>query len=87
VNSDSSKSVMNHYKNQIFYTKNLRDLNEFAHLINFYKSYYSVELKELEQAHSVKGAKKVPVQKADMVLLSRQAKLDEFSRSCMISPI
>ena len=36
---------------------------------------------------SVKGAKKVPVQKADMVLLSRQAKLDEFSRSCMISPI
>ena len=87
VSNEKTKQVMNHYKNQIFYTKSLRDLNEFSHLINFYKSYYSKELKELEASHVIEGAKKGPVQKADIVFLSRQAKLDEFSRKCMISPI
>lgn len=74
---------MEHYKNQIFYTKNVRDLNDFTYLVNFYKSYYQ---KELEIA-IVSSGKKVPVQKKDLVYNARAQKLDEFSRRCMLSPI
>jgi hypothetical protein len=63
---------MEHYKNQIFYTRNVRDLNDFTHLINFYKSYYSKELKDQEQSQSKdESGKKVPGGKPDMVFLSR----------------
>ena len=50
---------MDHYKNQIFYIKNQRDLNDFVPLMNFYKSYYQ---KELTSVMSNTG-KKLPVQK------------------------
>jgi len=50
---------MDHYKNQIFYIKNQRDLNDFVPLMNFYKSYYH---KELSSVMSNTG-KKLPVQK------------------------
>lgn len=75
--------IFEHYKNQIFYTKSMRDLKDFVPLINFYKSYYQ---KELEQAIQNSG-KKVPVQKKDLVYNARQQKLDEFSSKCMLHSI
>ena len=48
---------MKYYQNQILETKNLRDLNNFQPLMNFYKSYFT---KELELV-SVRQGKKLPV--------------------------
>ena len=58
---------MDHYKNQIFYIKNQRDLNDFVPLMNFYKSYYH---KELTSVMSNTG-KKLPVQKKQFVFSAR----------------
>lgn len=58
-------------------------MNDFQHLINFYKSYYQKELEEIQN----NSGKKVPVQKRDMVYISRHQKLDEFSKKCMLHPI
>ena len=49
--------TMEHYKNQIFWTKNQRELNDFTHLMNFYKSYYQKELEQVTE----KSGKKFPV--------------------------
>jgi len=49
--------MMEHYKNQIFYAKNMRELNDFTPLINFYKSFYQKELDKTAQ----NTGKKVPV--------------------------
>ena len=46
VADDKTQKVIEHYKNQIFYINSLRELNDFQHLMNFYKSYYQQELEE-----------------------------------------
>ena len=74
---------MDHYKNQIFYIKNQRDLNDFVPLMNFYKSYYHKELSSV----MANTGKKLPVQKKEFVFNARQRRLDEFSRRCMLNPI
>jgi hypothetical protein len=74
---------MDHYKNQIFYTKDQRDLNDFVPLMNFYKSYYNKELSTV-QANS---SRKLPVQRKEFVSSARERRLDEFSRRCMLNPI
>lgn len=67
IADEKTQKVIEHYKNQIFYINNLRDLNDFQHLINFYKSYYQKEL----EAISENNGKKVPFQKRDMVNMCR----------------
>ena len=74
---------MEHYKNQIFYIKNQRDLNDFEPLMNFYKSYYHKELSSI----MANTGKKLPVQKKQFVLSARERGLDRFSRECMLNPI
>lgn len=74
---------MKHYQNQISYTKNLRDLNNFAPLMTFYKSFYKKELETV----IVSQGKKLPGQKKEFVLEARQQKLDEFARKCMLGPL
>ena len=59
--------TMEHYKNQIFYTKNQRDLNDFTHLMNYYKSFYQKELEQVTE----KTGKKLPVQKKEFVFNAR----------------
>lgn len=83
IADEKTQNIIEHYKNQIFYTNVLRDLNDFQHLINFYKSYYQKELEEIQE----NSGKKVPVQKRDMVYVSRHQRLDEFSKKCMLHPI
>lgn len=58
---------MKHYQNQIFYTKNQRDLNDFQPLMNFYKAYYQKELELVV----VNSGKKLPVQKKEFVFTAR----------------
>ena len=74
---------MQTYKNQIFYTKTQRDLNDFQPLINFYKSYYQKELETV----IINSGKKLPVQKKEFVFNARQQRLDEFSKRCMLGPL
>ena len=59
--------IFEHYKNQIYYTKNMRDLNDFQALINFYKSFYQSDLEKIIQ----NSGKKVPVVKKDLVQMAR----------------
>ena len=58
---------MEHYKNQIFHTKNQRDLNDFQPLINFYKSFYQKELEVVV----MNKTKKLPVPKREFVFNAR----------------
>ena len=54
IASEQNQKYIEHYKNQIFYINNVRDLNDFAPLMNFYKSYYQKELEVIVKQNGVK---------------------------------
>jgi len=83
IADEGMQKSIEHQRNQIFYINNLRDLNDFTHLMNFYKSYFQ---KELQAINDSRG-KKVPFQKRDLVNNCRQQRLDEFSKRCMLNPL
>ena len=62
-----TKEVIYRYKEEALNAKTIKDLKEFTPIIDFYKSFFSPELKAHNNVQTVDSIKKAPVQKPDFI--------------------